>query len=119
MKREKLKELNGKRRTFQGFFVRYGTKNNWYGFPVKTLLFKDITKGTGKILTDHLWFNKTKGFEKLGKLNEGDLVQFNARIREYVKGHVNYRKMIDDKLIDYHLSHPTKIKLVKKSHCSD
>ena len=119
MKREKLKELNGKRRTFQGFFVRYGTKNNWYGFPVKTLLFKDIINGTGKILTDHLWFNKTKGFEKLGKLNEGDLTQFDARIREYVKGYVNYHKMIDDRCIDYRLSHPTKIKLVKKTPYSD
>ncbi|MHA1947271.1 MAG: hypothetical protein ACXAC6_17400 [Candidatus Hodarchaeales archaeon] len=112
MKREKLKKLKGERRTFQGIFVRYGIKHNWHGFPVKTLLFKDISNGTGIILTDHIWFNMTKGFEKLGELNEGDLVQFDARIREYVKGYVNYRKMIDERSIDYRLSHPTKIMLV-------
>jgi hypothetical protein len=116
VEREKLKKLEGERRTFKGFFVRYGTKNNWHGFPVKTLLFKDITDRTGTILTDHIWFNMTKGFEKLGELNEGDLVQFDARIRDYVKGYVNYRKMIDERCIDYRLSHPTKIKLMKNSY---
>lgn len=57
-------------------------------------------------ITDHLWLNLTKGFAELGLLNEGDEIQFNGRVSEYVKGHIKKDKT------DYELTYPTKIKLL-------
>jgi hypothetical protein len=63
-------------------------------------------------VADHLWFNYTKGFQALGILVEGDVIEFYARVREYTKGYVNYREMIDEREIDYKLSYPTKFRKV-------
>ena len=111
MVRKKLEKLNGDRLKFAGKFERYGTKTGYKGFPEKTILLKDITID-GKVVTDHLWFNYTKGFEKLGELTKGDSVQFHARIKEYIKGYVNYRELIDERVIDFKLNYPTQIKKV-------
>ena len=63
-----------------------------------------------RVVTDHLWFNDTKGFRGLGELIEGDIIQFDARVRPYVKGYVSPRRYIDERELDYRLSHPTKMK---------
>ena len=44
--RTKLKKLNEERLTFIGIFDRHGTKNNYMGFPEKTILLKNITTQT-------------------------------------------------------------------------
>ena len=110
--RNKLKSINGKRLRFCGTFDRYGTKSNWHGFPETTILLKDIRiipkTDKDEIISDHLWFSMTKGFEKLGGLNCGDLISFEARTTPYVKGYVNYREGIDERSTDFRLSHPTK-----------
>ncbi len=106
--RTELGELNNERLHFFAIFERYGTKSGWKGYPVKTILLKEVNNGV-RIVTDHIWFTMTKGFEALGELNQGDEVEFCARVREYVKGYVNYRDYIDESEIDYKLSHPTKI----------
>lgn len=107
--RNNLTEYTETRGTFKGVFVRKGTKNGYKG-PEETLLLKDITDQCDKKLTDHLWFNYTKGFEKLGELKEGDLIQFNARCKEYEKGYKGYRYDVYKPIeLDYKLSHPTKI----------
>lgn len=49
---------------------------------------------TNELVTDQLWFNYTKGFLTLGELKEGDLIKFNARVKNYT------------------LVNPSKIKLV-------
>lgn len=102
------KELgkNGEvRDTFIGTFERLGSKNRWYG--QRTVLLKDIKNKEGKVITDHLWFNLTKGFHKL-HLRKGDIIQFDARVKAYVKG---YDKI--DRKIDYKLSYPTKLLKLK------
>ena len=99
------KELgtNGEvRDTFIGIFERLGSKNGWFG--QRTVLLKDIKNKEGEVITDHLWFNLTKGFQKL-HMREGDIIQFDARVKAYVKG---YNKI--DRKIDYKLSYPTKLK---------
>jgi hypothetical protein len=102
--------LNDVRATFRGTFVRYGTKKGWKGYPEKTILLKEIKDATGKIVTDHLWFNCTVGFNKL-ILNEGDAVEFNARVKDYIKGYRGYREEVYKPVeVDYRLSHPTKIR---------
>ncbi len=101
------KELgnNGEvRDTFTGIFERLGSKNGWFG--QRTVLLKDIKNKDGEVVTDHLWFNLTKGFQKLHMRN-GDLIQFDARVKAYVKGYNNI-----DKRIDYKLSYPTKLKKI-------
>ena len=51
-----------------------------------------------------VWVVKMDGFQKLHMRN-GDIIQFDARVKAYVKG---YNKI--DKKIDYKLSYPTKLK---------
>jgi superfamily I DNA and/or RNA helicase len=115
MARKELKKLNKTRLKFTGKFERYGIKINYHGFSEKTILLKDITLN-GKIVADHLWFNYTKGFQKLGELTKGDIIQFYARSKKYEKGYVNYRKYINEKTIDYKLNYPTQIEKIESLH---
>jgi hypothetical protein len=68
-----------------------------------------------KIVTDHLWFDLTKGFESADLL-PGDVVEFCARVSIYEKGYKGYRNDVFDRPIekDYRLSRPTKIKKIGK-----
>lgn len=109
--RKKLSNIEGVRDTFTGVFERFGIKNGWNGIE-KTVLLKDIKNKNGDVVSDHLWFNLTKGFEKL-QLKKGDVVQFDARVKEYYKGYKGYRDDIYKPIEkDYKLSYPTKIKKV-------
>lgn len=110
--RKKLTGYIEVRGTFTGTFIRKGMKNGYKG-PIETILLGDIRDENGEVLTDHLWFNMTKGFEALGKLKEGDLIQFNARCKEYEKGYKGYRDDVYKPIEkDFKLSHPTKVKKV-------
>jgi hypothetical protein len=110
--RKGLKKIEDARLTFKGIFKRYGLKNNWNGFPEKTILLVDVKDSHGVIVTDHIWFSLTKGFQSLGELKEGDLIQFDARVKRYLKGYVNHREYIDVRELDYKLNNPTKIKMI-------
>ena len=115
--RKELKAIGKQERhTFSGVFVREGLKSAYRGLPLPTVLLKDVKlKDSDKIITDHLWFNKTKGFESLN-LKEGNIVQFDARVDSYVKGYKGYREDVCSHTEkDYKLSYPTKIKLIKDS----
>lgn len=113
--REKLQKLENIRETFTAKFKRCGTKTNWHGFPEKTILLVDVKDSSGKKVTDHIWFNLTKGFEKIGELKEGNIIQFDARVKEYFKGYAGYKeedqweRPIEQ---DYKLNNPTKIKVL-------
>jgi hypothetical protein len=111
--RKSLEKINEVRSTFIGTFSRSGVKSS-FGYTKPTLLLVDVRdQSTGEIVTDHLWFNLTKGFEALN-LSSGDVVQFDARVKPYQKGYLGRRDDVWDKEpeIDYKLSHPTKIKKV-------
>ena len=110
--REELRQANGVRTTFSGIAERYGTKSS-YGHPKPTLLLKDIKDGSDRVVSDHLWFNLTKGFAKLG-LQAGDEVKFDARVKPYIKGYRGCRDDVYDKPVetDYKLSHPTNLRMV-------
>lgn len=115
--RQGLEKINGKRDIFTGIFERYGTKTNFKGYNEKTILLKDIKRGSKDIITDHVWFSMTKGFKALGELKEGDIIEFNARVREYRKGYKGYREEAQFEHpieIDYRLSHPSKIRICRK-----
>lgn len=110
--REKLGKFLGERRTFQGVFERFGSKSGYKG-PVKTVLIVNLIDFvTKEVLTDHLWFTCGKRFDCLD-LQEGELVQFDARVTEYLKGYQggeegSYEDVYGQEL-DYRLSFPTKV----------
>lgn len=117
--RKKLEQLEEVRDTFTGVFERFGVKNGWKGLAEPTVLLKNIKNSKGKFMTEHLWFNLTKGFDSLG-LEEGDLIQFDARVKSYVKGYRGFREDVYRPLeIDYKLSHPTKISILSKKNDSN
>lgn len=120
--RKDLKAIDGERQTFTGTFVRFGRKSRyrpkkvgdeWVDYD-ETVLLRDVRNAEGRIVTDHLWFNYTKGFAGLGDLREGDVVRFDARVKPYVKGYINRRDYIDDREVDYKLSHPTRFLLLER-----
>ena len=115
--RRELKKIKGQRKTFRGTFKRYGDKSNWHGFPEKTILLIDVKDSDGKIVTDHIWLRMTKGFGRLGEMEEGDKIQFDARVKEYTKGYAgNKEKYQMERPLenDFKLNFPTKIKKVKE-----
>jgi hypothetical protein len=109
--REHLEKIENVRDCFTGEFVRFGIKNGYKG-PLKTVLLKDIKDKEGNSVCDHLWFNLTLGFENL-MLQEGDRIEFNARVKQYVKGYFGYREDVYKPIEqDYKLSHPTKVRKI-------
>ena len=104
--RDELRKKEGQRQVFSATFERTGVKNGYKG-PKKTILLKNIRDHNGKVVSDHLWFNYTKGFAK-HKLAPGCLVRFKARVKEYEKGYRGRREEVYAPIeIDYKLSHPT------------
>lgn len=79
------------------------------------LKFKKITHD-GKLVADHVTFNYTKGFQKLGAMMEGDLVSFTARVKPYYKGEITKKTV---KTIDYTLNYPGQIKMIRRIHQRD
>lgn len=113
--RDKLRKIGSKERhRFTGTFIRTGWKSGYMSDGVETVLLQNIKDESGKIVTDHLWFNMTRGFY-CANLSAGDIVQFDARVEPYIKGYMGYRDNvycpIED---DYKLSRPTKV--VNLSH---
>lgn len=106
--RSRLERINGQRKTFRGTFVRLGSKPGYLGSaPVVTLLLGKISDESGKVLTDHLWFNYTNGFQRHSPLIEGDVFEFDARVIEYAKG------LEWERTVDFKLSRPTKVRRVR------
>jgi hypothetical protein len=109
--REKLEKRYNSRERFRGVFDKYGLKSSYRGLPKETILLLNVQLIQGEEVTEHLWFNLTKGFEELGDLYPGDIIAFDARVRPYMKGYVGRDE--DNRELDYKLSHPTDLKLVK------
>ena len=89
------------RATYTGWFDCYGTKPG-HAKRLVTVLLTQITDQHGTLITDHLWFNRTKGFDRFGILRRGDRLQFAARVKTYRRA----------RGVDYKLSYPTQIRLL-------
>jgi len=108
--RQELARMEDMRAIFTGTFARFGEKNGYKG-PMPTVLLKNVCDESGREVTGHLWFNLTKGFASLN-LQGGELVEFRARVKEYVKGYKGRREDVYAPVeADYKLSHPTKVRL--------
>lgn len=118
--REELRKYEGQRLTYTAKVEKYGIKHQPFGYrPKKTVLLTEVKCVTNKnIQTDHLWMIVGKKIETLN-LKEGDIVQFDARVKQYYKG---YKGRVDEDYWDkppvekdYRLSTPSKVKLVKRA----
>lgn len=113
--RKNLKKMDGERKIFRAIFERYGSKTAYKGPPLRTILLKNIVDlETNEIVTDHLWFNFTKGFEALGELSPGTRLEFEARVKPYEAGYKgwDWEKSLENPVReDYKLAWPTKIKV--------
>ena len=115
--RRKLKAVGtDERHTFTAEFVRYGYKMSYMNTPVRTLLFQNIKNEKGKVVAGHIWFTTTKEFAKFD-FRRGNIIQFDARVTEYIKGYRgrkhNNGKKKQKVSVDYKLSRPTKIKEIR------
>ena len=120
MGREDISKFDGQRKRYSGTFERFGKKGGYHSSFATTIILKDIRDvSEDKIVTGHLWFNLTKGFSKLS-LVPGDRIEFDARVKEYVKGYFGHREEVYKPYgIDYKLSYPTKIiKIQPELHLS-
>ena len=107
--RKKLAVEAGKRKKFTAKFGRIGKKVNYKGYTEETILLQNIVDTeTNDMVADHLWFSYTQGFIK-ASLKEGDILEFEARVKEYRKGYVNRNYKINNSTKDFKLSNPTKI----------
>lgn len=112
--REKLKEIKNQRKKFRGIIAGFGTKRGWKGRVLKTILLRDVRNENGDIVTDHLWFNWTRGFE-MEAIKEGDKVEFEGRVKSYAKGYLGRRGDVCKPLdTDYKIYNPTKINNITK-----
>jgi hypothetical protein len=112
--RTKLSQQNGARKKFRATFTRIGKKTNYNGYSEDTILLSNVCDAaTNEVVTDHVWFTYSKGFEN-AHLQVGMLIEFEARIKEYTKGYVNRGLGMNKKTSDYKLSHPTKISVIKQ-----
>jgi hypothetical protein len=111
--RKALSKREGERKKFRAIFDRFGSKSNYHGYKEETVLLKNVVEiESNEIVTDHIWFSYTKGFQDAG-LSEGVFVEFEARVKVYAKGYVNRKYGINKRASDYKLSHPSKINVVK------
>jgi hypothetical protein len=116
--REQLESVNGNRMRFRATVKRFGTKKNYHGYPEPTILLKNVTfVDNGSVATDHIWFTVGKTLAKL-MLKPGEIVEFDARVGEYIKGYVNHREYIDEREIDYKLNRPTKFSKLEVLPCT-
>lgn len=114
--RKKLAKYEGQRLRFKGTFEGFGTRDGWVG-RVPTIVLRNVKLcGTRKVLTDHLWFDLTKEFER-AELEEGDIVMFDARVERYTKGYKgrDFERQLEAPLEeDFKLKWPTKVVKIKR-----
>ena len=112
MRNELMAIGSEERHTFKGVFERFDMKRGWKGRTETTVLLTDISDTEEDKITDHLWFNLTKGFCQAHP-KQGDIIQFEARVDTYLKGYQGYRTDVYKPIeLDAKLSRPTKIKKV-------
>lgn len=112
--RKELEQRDGRRGTFTATFQRFGSKPAYKGLPIVTLLFVDVRDGSDKIVADHLWFKTALCWER-ANFQPGELVQFDARVREYWKGYRGRRDDDGEGLTkDYGLSFPNNVRVISR-----
>lgn len=117
--RENLKQMCGVRTRFIATVKRFGTKKSYKGSSIETILLSDVTLSSGDVVTDHVWFTCGKWSEGL---YPGNVISFNARVKEYIKGYQGYREdalMENPPTLDFRLDRPTKVIVIAENKCNE
>jgi len=80
----KLQALRGKRAGYTAIFCGYGTYSK-KGIVRGAIRLRDLRDASGKLLTTHAWVDHTVGFDAIGRLQKGDIVEFTSKIDEYLQ----------------------------------
>lgn len=112
--RIELQPLEGQKSRFVATFEKYGTFRS-RGIVGRSILLRNLKTVKGRLLADHIWINYTAGFDALGEFLRGDVVQFTATVRPYLKGYCGQR--IDDRFerkggLDYRLTYPRNVERI-------
>lgn len=82
--REELKKIGfEERHTFTAIVEKFSLKNGFRGLPLRTILLTNVMH-EGIVVANHVWLTCGKRFYSAILLS-GDLIQFDARIKEYEK----------------------------------
>ncbi|URW71108.1 hypothetical protein MU859_09275 [Lactobacillus kefiranofaciens subsp. kefirgranum] len=109
MVRIKLQKISEKERhTYEALYGGVEFKKSYGDHYLPTLLLKDV-KYNGTVVADHLWVNYTKGFSRLGQLEDNDVIVFDGRVMTYEKGYYTEKRQRE-----YGLGRPTKIHLLNE-----
>lgn len=117
MKVRKLLKSMGtdKRYTFTAIVERFSLKNGFRNLPLRTILLTNV-RHEEKLVADHVWLTCGRRIYS-AILIPGDLIQFDARIKEYEKGYKGRREDVYKPISrDYCLSYPTKIKVLIRGY---
>ena len=117
MKVRKLLKSMGtdKRYTFTAIVERFSLKNGFRNLPLRTILLTNV-RYEGKLVADHVWLTCGRRIYS-AVLIPGDLIQLDARIKEYEKGYKGRREDVYKPISrDYCLSYPTKIKVLTRGY---
>lgn len=99
--RERLAQIKDVRATFRATVDQFGSRTS-HGHYKPMIMLANVRDSHGNVMTDHVWFDHCKWVDELN-LQPGDEIQFEARVRPYLKGYI-------DKHLDYKLNRPTKIR---------
>lgn len=100
--RIKLAKYCGERIRLRATVRRFSRKSKYKNSP-ETIMLSDVFNAeTNEKITDHIWINPRK---RIGdaNLDRGDIIEFNAVIREYTK---------KNGVKDYKVSYPSQIKKI-------
>lgn len=112
--RKRLGADLGERKRFRAVVDHFGKKINYKGYAEKTILLKKVIDvASNELVADHLWFTYSLTFEK-AKVVADNLIEFDARVKDYKKGYVNRSIGINNRKTDFKLSNPTKITIISK-----
>ena len=111
--REALIALEGQRVRVRGVFRRLGRKQGFAGPEESiTVLLSPVLLPDGSMVSDHLWFNMTRGFAALD-LRRGMVVELSARVARYKKPTRDWARGTDDPISeDLKLVRPTGLRVV-------
>lgn len=106
--RKELLKYKDKRFRFIATVEKFSSEANFPGLTKKTIFLKDIKfQKTGESVVDQISYNVKKTIEKLN-LSVGDIIQFDASVKTYVKGLVGPHEVIDVSRLDIKLTNTTK-----------
>jgi hypothetical protein len=75
---------------------------DYYEWRIKLAHVTEIA--TDNIVVDEIWLRHTKTLQKM-RLNEGDWIEFTAKVEEKLEGFKYYKLGIDDRELDYSLKY--------------